>query len=59
MLVPSFVQISSWASELLGEHDFHILKFSKGHNSIKTEGGVTVIVLCILSVNVLYLYQVL
>ena len=35
-----------------------ILK-TKGRNSVKTVGGVTVFVLCILSDNALYLYQVL
>ena len=36
-----------------------ILKFSKGHNSVNSVGGVILIVLSILSDNVLYLYQVL
>ena len=35
------------------------LKFSKGHNFIKNVDGVTVLVLCTLSNNTLYLSQVL
>ena len=37
----------------------HILKFTKGHNSIKNVDGVMVLVLCILPDNALYLSQVL
>ena len=36
-----------------------ILKFSKGHNSINSVGGVMVLILSTLSDNVLHLYQVL
>ena len=36
-----------------------ILKFSKGHNSVNSIGGVMVLVLFTLSDGVLYLYQVL
>ena len=36
-----------------------ILKFSKGHNSVNSEGGVMALVLSTLSDGVLYLYQVL
>ena len=36
-----------------------ILKFSKGHNSVNSVGGVMVLVLSTLSDSVLYLYQVL
>ena len=36
-----------------------ILKFSKGHNSVKSVGGAMVLVLSTLSDSVLYLYQVL
>ena len=36
-----------------------ILKFSKGHNSAYSVGGVMVFVLSILPDSVLYLYQVL
>ena len=36
----------------------HILKFTKGHNSIKNVGGVTVLVLCTLPDKALYLSQV-
>ena len=35
------------------------MKFTKGHNSIKYVGGVTVLILCISSDNALYLSQVL
>ena len=35
-----------------------ILKFSKGHNSINSVGGVMALVLSTLSGGVLYLYQV-
>ena len=37
---------------------FPIFKFSKGNNSIKNVGGVMVLVLCLLSNVVLYLYKV-
>ena len=36
-----------------------ILKFAKGHNSVKNVGGVIVLVLFALPNNALYLYQVL
>ena len=36
-----------------------ILKFSKGHNSVNSVGGVMALVLFTLSDGVLYLYQVL
>ena len=36
-----------------------ILKFAKGHNSVKNVGGVMVLVLFALSDNALYLYHVL
>ena len=36
-----------------------ILKFAKGHNSVKYVGGIMVLVLSTLSDNALYLYQVL
>ena len=36
-----------------------IQKFSKGHNSVNSVGGIVVLVLYILSDCVLYLYQVL
>ena len=36
-----------------------IRKFAKGHNSVKNFGGAIVLVLSALSVNALYLYQVL
>ena len=36
-----------------------IAKISKGHNSVKNVGGVTVLFLCTSSVSGLYLYTVL
>ena len=36
--------------------DHVTMKFTKGHNSIKTVGGVKVLVLCTSSNNVLYMY---
>ena len=36
-----------------------ILKITKGNNSTKNEGGVTVVNLCTLSGHALYFYQVL
>ena len=53
---PSFKKISPRVSELFSRH---ILKFTKGHNSIKTVGGVTVLVLCTSPDYALYLSQVL
>ena len=41
-----------------GKDTVFILKSTKGHNSVKNEDGVAVLVLCTLSDNVLYLYQV-
>ena len=35
-----------------------IVKFAKGHNSVKNVGGVMVLVLCMSSDDALYLYQV-
>ena len=58
MLVSSFVKISPLVSELLRNMIF-ILKFTKEHNSVKTVDGVTVIILCILSADAIYLSQVL
>ena len=56
IFVPSFKKISPMVSELLSRH---ILKFTKGHNSIKNVGGVTVLVLCTSPDNALYLGKVL
>ena len=55
-IVPSFKKISPRVSELLNGH---ILKFTKGHNSIKDVGGFTILVLCTSPDNALYLSQVL
>ena len=35
-----------------------ILNFTNGYDSVKTVGGVTVLILCILSDDALYVYQV-
>ena len=40
------------------EDTIFIRKISKGHNSVKNVGGVSVLVLCISSDDGLYLYQV-
>ena len=55
IFVPSFNKISPWVSKLLSGH---VQKFTKGHNSIKNVGGVTVLVLCTLPDNALYLSQI-
>ena len=39
--------------------DHVAMKFTKGHNSVKSVGGVKVLFLCTLSDKALYLYQVL
>ena len=36
-----------------------ILEFTKGHNFVKTSGGLTILAFSTLSYDVLYLYQVL
>ena len=51
-----FQKISPRVSELLSGH---ILEFTKGHNFIKNEGGVLVLVLCASSDNALYLSYIL
>ena len=51
-----YKKISPRVSELLSGH---ILIFTKGQNSIKNIGGVTVLVLCTLPDNALYWSQVL
>ena len=43
--------------KVIQNHGFH-QKFSKGHNSVRNVGGVTVLLLCTLSDDGLYLYQV-
>ena len=35
------------------------MKFTRGHNSVKNVGGVTELVLCTASDDILYLYQIL
>ena len=42
--------------QLLSRH-VCLLKFPKGHNSVKTVGRVMVLVLCILSDDTLYAFQ--
>ena len=41
------------------QHTISILKITKGNNSAKNVGGVTVVNLCTLSGDALYFYQVL
>ena len=55
--VPSFTKISQRVLGLLSGH-ISLLKFLKGHNSVKNVGGAMVLNLCILSHGALYLYQV-
>ena len=57
IFVPSFAIISQKFSDLLNETNF-LLKFSKGHNSIKNKVGVTILNLCSLSDGSLYWYQI-
>ena len=57
IFVQSFMKIFSTVLKLKSRHNF-IGKISKGHNSVKNGGGVTVLVLCTLSDNGLYLYKV-
>ena len=52
-----FLETSQRGSELLSGY-ISLLKFSKGHNSVKNVGGVMVLVLCKSSDGALYLYQV-
>ena len=35
-----------------------MVKFSKGHNSVKNVGEVNVLILCTVSDNALYLYKI-
>ena len=63
-------QMENWIPILQNDKNFsqdnvapgkdHVtMKFTKGHNSVKSVGEVKVLVLCTLSDNALYLYQVL
>ena len=58
MLYQVSPKISQRISELLSGHYFNT-KIYKGHNSVEKVGRVTVLVLCILPVNALYLYLIL
>ena len=51
------MKIFSTVLQLMSRHDFHRKK-SKGHNLVKSVGGVTVLVLCTSSADGLYLYKV-
>ena len=51
------MKIFSTVLKLLSGHNFHKKNF-KGHNSVTNVGGVSVLVLCTLSDDGLYLYQV-
>ena len=49
------MKVSQKVSQLLSRHIFQ-LKFSKGHDSVKIIGEVTILVLCTLPDDALYLY---
>ena len=51
------MKIFSTVLKLQSGHDFH-RKISKGHNSVKNEGGVTILFLCTSSDDDFYLYKV-
>ena len=52
------MKLSQTISKLLSGHN-SILKITKGNNSAKNVGGVTVVNLCTSSGHALYFYQVL
>ena len=56
IFLPSFVKLSRMVSKL---YTISVLKITKGNNSTKNVGGVTVVNLCTLSGHALYFYQVL
>ena len=61
LYIPSFVTLSQTVSKLWSGHDLYTenLKISKGNNSAKSVGGVTVVVnLCTSSDHAIYFYQV-
>ena len=58
IFLPSFVKLSLTVSKLRVD-TISILKISKGNNSAKNVGGVTVVDLCTSSGHALYFYQVL
>ena len=53
-----FCEINSNGIKVIEADMISILKISKGNNSAKNEGGVTVVNLCTLSDHGLYLCQV-
>ena len=55
IFVPSIMKVSQKVSKLLSRH-ISQLKFSKGHDSVKIVGEVTILVLCTLPDGALYLY---
>ena len=59
IFLPSFVKLSRTVSKLQSYRVDTRLKITKGNNSAKNVGGVTVVNLCELSGHVLYFYQVL
>ena len=55
IFVPSIMKVSQKVLQLLSRH-ISQLKFSKGHDSVKIVGEVTILVLCTLPDGALYLY---
>ena len=55
IFVPNIMKVSQKVSQLLSRH-ISQLKFSKGHDSVKIIGEVTILVLCTLPDGALYLY---
>ena len=49
------MKVSQKVSQLLSRHIYQ-LKFSKRHDSVKVVGEVTILVLCTLPADALYLY---
>ena len=54
-----FCEIISISIKVIERTQFFILKITKGNNSAKNVGGVTVVDLCTSSGHALYFYQVL
>ena len=58
IFLPKFVKLSEWYQSY-GADTISILKLTKGNNSAKHVGGMTVVNLCRSSGHALYFYQVL
>ena len=59
IFLPSFVKLSRIGIKVIEPTRFLLLKITKGNNSAKNVGGVTVVDLCTSSGHALYFYQVL